>query len=167
MLSVVPLIACSHAPATDSSRVDPGGYGPYRLGMTFNAVNALLGKPAAPITTTPDPGACDSIWRNGDYEHPDVRFLFFGDSLELIDIWLADTVTRENVGVGSTAQAITKAYQGRIRVDVDHYDSGTFHIFATNENASSVYRFSYSADEVITQMRVATPSSVSLVEGCG
>jgi len=173
-LASIALLACAGdvrpeegaEPPPEASR-DPGphldfdGIGAAKVGMNIDSLGAILGEPVLRVQWNPP---------DCDYANirslPSVSFMIFGDTLVRIDVMDSAVMTTLLVGVGSTEDAVRRAYPST-RIEPHPYDipEGRYLVVDDPDDAQLGMVFETDGERVVSY-RAGRRDAVALKERC-
>jgi hypothetical protein len=140
-------------------RLDPEGYGPFRVGMSFAQARKL----APALVATPADARASS---NCDHlplpDHPGVALMFVGDELKRIDLFAPGPQTTRGVAPGDPVEQAMQAYPG-VAAEPNAYDDKERYL--TERSGANAIRFETEKGR-IQNIYAGRWAQVQYIEGC-
>ncbi|MGB9108534.1 MAG: hypothetical protein WCC39_07585 [Telluria sp.] len=140
-------------------RLDPGGYGPFKVGMSYAQARKIAPRLQA---TPPDLRAssgCDQLALPG---HPGVALMFVDDALTRIDLFRPGPRTTRGIQPGDRVKRAMQAYPG-LRAAPNKYDENERYL--TARSGGGAIRFETKQGR-IDKVYAGRWAQVQYVEGC-
>jgi surface antigen len=153
---------CDPGNPVPTDRVTIDGYGRLNLGMTLAEATAAVG----PIQLTYNPPSC------GDGQMPGapngVTVMFLQGRLARIDIGAPSVLTLSGIGVGSSADDVTRTYPGRITIHpAPNVANASWYVYTAKDPALSGREIVFwISRQKVTHYQVGFTNAAELVEGC-
>jgi hypothetical protein len=141
--------------------------GPVRVGMSLPEVRDALGDSRAAIAGGDPDAPC--AYLSSPAIPAALGFMFDRGRLVRIDVDAPGIRTASGVAVGSTEEAVRRAYGDRIRVEPHKYEPGGHNLrYVTRDASDRGFGMIFETDgRRVTRFRTGTVAAVALVERCG
>jgi hypothetical protein len=147
-------------PAYAVPKLEFGGMGPVKIGMTVAQISKQLGAPLDP--QNPDENGCRTFaaptW-------PGVTFLTINEKLARIEVHGRGIVTDSGVQVGDTEQKIKDLYGRSLQVEPHKYVDAGHYMKVKSKDGKTGFTFETDGN-VVTEFRAGQYPQVDWVEGC-
>jgi hypothetical protein len=152
-------LAASARAAPADWRLEPGGFGPLKVGMPFAQAQKLAPGLAATPASLRASSSCDQVPLPN---HPGVALMFVDGELARIDLFRAGPRTTRGIGPGSRVAQAMRAYPG-MRVEPRAYEENER--FLTERSGDKAIRFE-TEHGLIDKVYAGRWAQVQYIEGC-
>jgi hypothetical protein len=158
MATVAATVAAAQAKAPAAWRLDPGGFGPYRVGMSLAQVRKRA--PGMPLNSDQQvDGSCKQLPLPG---YPGVVLMFVDDVLTRVDLFEPGPRTTRGIGPGDRVDQAMRAYPG-LEISPRAYDAEER--FLTARSGANAIRFETEKGR-IQNIYAGRWAEVQYIEGC-
>ncbi|MEM6254503.1 MAG: hypothetical protein AAF821_16425 [Cyanobacteria bacterium P01_D01_bin.156] len=160
----------------EKEAVSIGGLGPVMLGMTIQeAANAagvsFVVSPLSQSTVCqyylPENFDAEKAVRTGPIDG--IGLMVVNDQVIRIDIWPGSPIkTKSGVGIGSTVDDVSTAYDGELKVSAHPYTDGEYLTLDSEASGTNLFSLVFETDKSgkVTQFRTGQVPAVTWTEGC-
>jgi hypothetical protein len=161
---VAAVLASSTAFATDAPRVELGGFGTVRVGMSPRQVSQATG--SALVHADPGAGEHGCFYASVAGLPEGVDLMFLDERLARIDVFAPSVRTWAGIGIG-TPESTVKAIHGSGLQQQPHAYGGPSEHYLTLLSADGGTGIRFETDgESVSAYYTGTPEAIRLVEGC-
>jgi hypothetical protein len=142
-------------------RLETGGYGPVRLGMTLPEASQALGVDLNPGSLDEDEASCFYGRDARELKPTGIRIMFVKGRVARFDVWQGPVRTTMGAGVGTTEGELRRLYPSS-KVEQHPYTDGHYVVVVEGTEG-----FVFETDgERVLQFRGGTADAVRYIEGC-